>query len=142
METIPAASVDLTILPASTRRVPARPSMGVRYTFLRKEGVELVETGPEDLKQGDAVALRITTNANGYLSVGGAEPVALTSMQPYTTPPVPADQNEVKVVFSRQPQTAVAAAAALVTEVRDRETFVVNTFPAPALAFTITLKRK
>jgi hypothetical protein len=115
---------------------------GLRYTFLRREGSEFVEAGLEDLKQGDTVEIRITANANGYLSVSGAEPVAVTAMQPYTTPPLPPEQSEVSLVFAKTPRTALATPAAVATEVQDRETFVVNTQPAAEIGFTITLTRK
>jgi hypothetical protein len=116
----------------------ARRTIGLRYTVLKKEGAEFVEAGPEDLKPDDTVALRFTANANGFLSIDGATPVAITAMQPYTTAPI-ADA-EVKVIFSRTPETSVEGN--VVTERRGRETFVVNTPAATAIAFTISLKQK
>jgi hypothetical protein len=117
-------------------------SLGLRYTVLRKEGGDFVPADPESLKPGDEVELRFTANVNGYLSLGGAEPVALTAMQPYTTAPFPIERDEVKVVFAPQPRTEVTGAAALTTEVDGRDTYVVSALPAPAIGFTISMKRK
>jgi len=115
----------------------ARRPLGLRYTVLRKEGTEFVAADAETLTPEDTVALRFTANVNGFLSIDGATPVAITPMQPYTTGPIGA--TEVKVVFSRTPETS--AEGSVVTERRDREIFVVNTPPSTAVAFTITLKR-
>jgi hypothetical protein len=117
--------------------VAASRTMAVRYTVLRKEGTDFVEADPEALKPDDTVALRFTANANGFLSIDGATPIALTAMQPYTTGVIEGAQ--VKVVFSRTPQTFAESSA--VTERRDRETYVVNTPGASAIAFTVRLKR-
>ena len=115
-----------------------RQTMALRYTVLRKEGAEFVDADPEGLKPDDTVALRFTANSNGFLSIDGATPVAITVMQPYTTPAV--DEATVRVVFSRTPETA--AESSVSTERQDRETFVVNRRPATAIAFTIALKRQ
>jgi hypothetical protein len=99
----------------------AAPPLGLRYTVVRDDS---------------GVKVRITANVNGYLSVGGATPVALTAMAPYTTPAISGD--EVRVVFARQPLTSVAAPAGAVTEVAGEETYVVSARGAP-LAVTIRL---
>jgi hypothetical protein len=126
--------------PASTVREAGSQSIGLRYSILRREGAQLVDADPQDLKQGETLVLRFTANVNGYLSVAGATPVALTAMQPYTTPPLASD--EIKVVFARLPQTALATAMAPLTEVAGRETYVANALPSSPLGFTIALKRK
>ena len=113
-------------------------TLGIRYSVLRKEGADFVEVDPDSLQESDTVALRFTANTNGFLSIDGATPVAITAMQPYTTPAI--DGVEVKVVFARTPETA--AEGSVSTERRARQTYVVNTPPASAIAFTITLKRK
>lgn len=115
----------------------ARGRMGLRYTVLRKQGAGFVEADPENLTAQDTVAIRFTANANGFLSLDGATPVAISAMQPYTTAAI--DAAEIRVVFSRIPE--VSAEGGVVTERRDRETYVVNTPPATAIAFTIALKR-
>jgi hypothetical protein len=112
-------------------------TMGLRYSVLRKEGENFVETDAGALRQDDVVELRFTANTNGYLSIDGATPVAITAMQPYTTAAV--DGAEVKVVFARTPETS--AEGSVVTERRQRETYVAGTAPGPAISFTITLKR-
>jgi hypothetical protein len=129
----PAAGVRL----QAVTDVAVRRTIGLRYTVLRKEGAEFVEADPEALKVDDIVALRFTANTNGFLSIDGATPIAITAMQPYTTGPIGA--TEVKVVFSRTPETS--AAGSVTTERRGRETFVVNTPAATAVTFTIALKR-
>lgn len=101
----------------------AAQALGVRYSIVRREGERAV--------------IRFTANVNGYLSVGGATPVALTAMQPYTAPPVEGD--EVKVVYARQPQTEADATTVTATEVAGGETYVVNR-AGGAFSFTIALK--
>lgn len=102
----------------------AMQAFGLRYSVVRREGEE-------------TATVRFTANANGYLSVAGATPVALTAMQPYTTPAIAAD--EIKVVFARQPQTSVATLAVPLTEQSGDETYVVSPTGAP-LSITIPLK--
>jgi hypothetical protein len=118
--------------------VAVRRTLAVRYTIVRKEGDSFVEADPDGIQQGDTVALRFTANANGYLSIDGATPVAITAMQPYTTPAV--DAAEVKVVFARTPETS--AEGSVVTERRERETFVANTLPGSAMGFSVALPRR
>lgn len=118
---------------ASGRQMPAMraqsrvaPALGIRYSIVRVEG--------------EGTVIRFTANGNGYLSLGGGTPVALTAMQPYTAAPVAGD--EVKVVFARQPQTeADAAPPATATEVAGGETYVVNRAGGP-FSFTILLKAR
>src|SRR5204862_1870911 len=95
-----------------------RRTMGLRYTVLRKEGAEFVEADPDTLKLDDTFALRFTANTNGFLSIDGATPVAITAMQPYTTAAI--GTAEVRVVFSRTPETS--AEGSVDTERRGRET--------------------
>lgn len=120
---------------------PAR-EIGLRYVVVRKQGDDFVEADPADLPKSDTLALRFTANENGYLSLAGGAPVALTAMEPYTTPPLDPGANEIRVVFARTPQTTLLTPATLLTEARGREVFVVNTIPAAALGFTVALKRK
>jgi hypothetical protein len=108
----------------------------------RREGDSFAPADPNELKQDDTLALRFTANTKGYLSVAGAAPVALTAMQPYTTPPLPADQTEVRIVFSRTPQTTLTTPMAPLTEAAGLEVYVVNATGAGALGFTIPLPRK
>jgi hypothetical protein len=126
---------------ASGTQTSLAQSLGLRYTVLRKEGGDFTPADPDSLKLADEVELRFTANVNGYLSVNGADPVALTAMQPYTTAPLPIDRDEVRVVFAPQPRTEVTAAA-LTTEVDGRDTYVVSALTARAIGFTISLKRK
>jgi hypothetical protein len=108
--------------------VAAQPAavqpLGLRYSIVR----------------GDAgVTVRFTANVNGYLSLDGAAPVALTTMQPYTPPAIAGD--EVRVIFARQPQVSVPAQVAPVTETIGNETYVVNGSGGP-LVVTIPLKSR
>lgn len=112
---------------AMARSGNASHSIGLRYSIVRNDREE-------------TVAIRFTANVNGYLSLGGGAPVALTAMQPYTTPPL--KDKEVKVVFARQPQTSITTPVAPLTEVSGGETYVVNTLPTGALGFTIPLTQK
>jgi hypothetical protein len=107
----------------AVRAESAAQAMGLRYSIVRREG--------------EAPIIRFTSNVNGYLSIAGATPVALTAMQPYNSPPVEGD--EVKVVFARQPQTTAEAAPEATTEVSAGETYVVNPSGA-AFSFTISLR--
>jgi hypothetical protein len=116
-------STPLRVQPVAAQAVSAQP-LGLRYSIVQPEG-----QGP---------SLRITSNVNGYLSIGGATPVSLTAMRPYTTDPLAGD--EVKVVFSRQPQTATTQPVVPLTEVSGGETYVVSPAGA-ALSFTIPLKK-
>ena len=119
-----ATSSPLRVQAVSAQSANAQP-LGLRYSIVRQEGQE-------------APALRITSNVNGFLSVGGATPVSLTAMRPHTTGPLTGD--EVKVVFSRQPETSVARPAPPLTEVSDGETYAVIPGGAP-LSITIPLKQ-
>jgi hypothetical protein len=103
------------------------PALGVRYTIQQS---------------GDTVTLRFTSNVNGYLSLAGAPPVALTAMEPYTTTTLAATGDAVNVVFSRDARTEMTTASALATEISGGENYVVSARPAPAIGFTITLKRQ
>jgi hypothetical protein len=109
---------------AAAARSSAPQPVGLRYSVVQREG--------------EPTVIRFTANVNGYLSLAGAAPVALTAMQPYAAPPVTADS--VTVVFSRQPQTS-AEAAPTSTEAIGGETYVVNPLGAP-FSFTIPLTRK
>lgn len=113
----------LRVQPVAAQAVSVQ-SLGLRYSIIQPEG--------------QAPSLRITSNVNGYLSVGGATPVSLTAMRPYTTDPLAGD--EVKVVFSRQPQTVTTQPVVPLTEVSVGETYVVSPTGA-ALSFTIPLKK-
>jgi hypothetical protein len=124
------------------RAAAAPQAMGLRYSILRKQGDDFVEADPESLTKADILALRFTANINGFLSISGAPPVALTAMQPYTTPALSNGATDIRVVFSRTAQTAVVTPVALTTETRGRELFVVNTAGPGPLGFTIALKRK
>ena len=97
------------------------PPLGLRYTVARDDA---------------GVKVRITANVNGYLSVGGATPVALTAMAPYTTPALSGDV--VQLIFARQPVTSAAAQTGVLTEIVGEETYVVSAGGAP-LAVTIRL---
>jgi hypothetical protein len=120
----------------------APQAVGIRYSVVRREGDSFAPADPNDLKQDDTLALRFTANTNGYLSVAGAAPIALTAMRPYTTSPLAADQAEARIVFSRTPQTTLTTAMAPLTEAAGAEVYVVNTTGAGALGFTIQLTRK
>lgn len=127
---------------AVTATTGTTQNLGLRYSILRKQGDEFVEADPGGITKSDTLALRFTPNANGYLSIAGGAPVALTAMEPYTTPPLAPNVDEVRVVFGRTPQTAAVTPAAVSTETAGREVFIVNTLAAPALGFTVALKRK
>jgi len=120
----------------------AERPLAVRYTILRKQGDEFVEVEPDSLTASDTVALRLTANTSGYLSLDGAEPISLTAMQPYTTAPLAADAREIAVVFSRTPQRSQTDPEAPSVEPSGREVFVSGRASAATLAFTISLQRK
>lgn len=117
--------------------------LGLRYRIVRKQGDGFVEADPKQLGTSDTLALRITANVNGFLSLAGAKPVALTAMEPYTSPPLLPGVSELRIVFSTRPQTSASDSGAVATETLSGETFVVNPVAtAPALGFTVALKRK
>lgn len=100
-------------------------TLGLRYSVVR---------------EGDQPpTLRITSNVNGYLSIGGATPISLTAMRPHTTEPLKG--NEVRIVFARQPQTAATQPVVPLTEISGGDTYVVSPNGAP-LSFTIPLKQQ
>jgi hypothetical protein len=123
--------------------VRAQPAnAGVRYSILRKQPAgDFAEIDAAELKSGDIVALKITANSSGFLSVNGAAPVPVSGMTPYTTPPLPAGQQEVRVVFARQRQTG-APVVQTVSEVEDRSTYVVNPMPGQLVSLVIRLQYK
>jgi hypothetical protein len=96
-----------------TETVTLAPSLGVRYTILRKtpDG-SFAEANPEDLRAGDTVELQFVPNADGYLyitvAVGAARrqiaSAAVTRFQPFTTPPLEPGDKDLTAVFSRVPQ--------------------------------------
>ncbi len=138
-----AASISTAALkaPAATLRL--------RYAVLRRDAAgNFVEAAPADLRPGDTVELRITAEQDGYLSVGGAPPVALTAYAPYTTPPLPASSSEWRVTFSVQPLGGVggggiggvpAGGLPSLTGVQGRETYVAAREPGQPLNFTVKL---
>jgi hypothetical protein len=101
--------------------------LGIRYSIVRDE-------------DAGTVALKITANANGFVSVAGGDPVALTAMQPYTTGPL--EGAEVRVVFARTPEKALTGPVAVVTETSIGELFVVASAPGPELGFTVPLSQQ
>jgi hypothetical protein len=113
---------------------PARAMQAVRSESASQEAMGIRYSVQQDR------SIRFTSNVNGYLSVAGQQPVALTARQPYATPPLPLESGEVTVVFSRRPQTSAPAATAL-TEVSGQETYVVNPRGA-AFSFTIALPQR
>jgi hypothetical protein len=128
---------------------------GVRYSILRKDPAgNFVEIDPAELKTGDTIELSLTANASGTLFVGSAAPVAVAAMTPFTTAPLSAGQQEVRVIFVRAQvvvqtgaQSAVQSfvakdAAQPLTEVQGRDTFVTSPSPAPSLSFAIHLQYK
>jgi len=119
----PAAGVQL----QSARTGNAQPVLGIRYSVVRDENA-------------GTVALRLTANANGFVSVAGGDPVALTAMQPYTTPAL-AD-SEVQVVFARTPIKALTGPVAVLTETTGAEVYVTTAAPGPELGFTVSLPPK
>jgi hypothetical protein len=96
--------------------------LGLRYSIVRDDA---------------GVTVRFTANVNGYLSLGGAPPVALTAMQPYTAPAIAGD--EVRAIFARQPLLTVSSQVAPLTETAGNETFVVNAGGGPVVV-TIPLR--
>jgi hypothetical protein len=115
---------------------------GVRYNILRKEAAgNFVEVEPGDLKTGDTVALRITPNTSGFLSVGGATPEPVSAMTPHTTAPLAAGQTEVRIVFARQPQSATNAVQT-VSLTEDRSTYVANPLPGQPVNIVVKLQYK
>jgi protocatechuate 3,4-dioxygenase beta subunit len=98
--------------------------LGLRYSISPRE-------------RNGTVTVRFTANVNGYLSLDGAPPVALTAMQPYTSPAIAGD--EVRVIFARQPLLTVPAQVAPLTETAGNETFVVNPGGGPVVV-TIPLR--
>jgi hypothetical protein len=117
-------STPLRVQPVAAQAVASPQALGLRYSIVQPEG--------------QAPVLRITSNVNGYVSVGGATPVSLTAMRAHTTDPLTGD--EVKVVFSRRPETTAAQPGAPLTEVSGGETYVVSPTGA-ALSFTVPLKK-
>jgi hypothetical protein len=105
----------------------AQPVLGIRYSVVRDE-------------VAGTVALRLTANANGFVSVAGGDPVALTAMQPYTTPPL--SGSEVQVVFARTPIQALTGPVAVSTETAGAEVYVTTASPGPQLGFTVPLSRQ
>jgi hypothetical protein len=101
--------------------------LGIRYSIVRDE-------------DAGTVALKITANANGFVSVAGGDPVALTAMQPYTTGPL--EGSEVRVVFARTPEKALTGTVAVLTETSIGELFVVASAPGPELGFTVPLSQQ
>jgi hypothetical protein len=123
----PSPSVRIQTTAAVSARTATVQTIGLRYSLVRREGE-------------DTVTIRFTANVNGYLSIGGGQPVSLTAMQPYLTEALSGD--EAKIVFAREPQTSLATPVAPLTEVSGGDTFVVNTIPSRAIGFTIPLKQK
>jgi hypothetical protein len=62
-------------------------------------------------------------------------------MTPYTTPPLTPGQQEVRIVFARQPQTTIPTVQT-VSEVEDRSTYVANPAPSQSVSFVIKLQYK
>jgi hypothetical protein len=120
----------------------APANAGVRYDILRKDTAgNFVEVKAAELKTGDTVALRITPNTSGFLSVGSAPPVAVSAMTPHTTPPLTPGQTEVRIVFARQPQQPTATVQP-VSDTEDHSTYVANPMPGQAVSFVIKLQYK
>lgn len=113
--------------------------LALRYAILRRDASgEFTEVAPVDLVVGDTVELRLTANHDGYLSIAGAVPVALTANAPYTTQPLPTGPAAVKVTFTARPMVEAGATAPLI-EVEGRETYVASPTPGGTLAFTVKL---
>jgi hypothetical protein len=102
--------------------IGGRP-LGLRYSIVTE--------------RNGAVTVRFTANVNGYLSLDGAPPVALTAMQPYTAPAIAGD--EVRAIFARQPLQTVPGPVAPLTETAGNETYVVNAGGGPVVV-TIPLR--
>jgi hypothetical protein len=116
---------------------------GLRYTILRKEAAgNFVEVDPSELKAGDTVALRITANSGGFLSINGGKPVAISGMTPHTSAPLAPGQQEVRVVFARQQQPISAAAVQNVSEADGHDTYVANPLPGQPVSLVIKLQYK
>ena len=106
---------------------PPQQVLGIRYSVVRDQ-------------DAGTVTLRITANINGFVSVAGAEPVALTAMRPYTTGPL--EGNEARVVFARTPEKSLTAPVTVVTETVGGEVYVVTPTPAPEIGFTVPLSQR
>ncbi len=136
--------------------LPRAANPGVRYIVLRmsKTG-EFEATDPGDLKRGDTVALRFETNDSGFLSVtadGGKSPRPVFNRRvdrfsPYTTPPLPPGEREVRVFFSREAQVAIRSvsldsANRSQQAAAERATYVVGDQVSKPVSFTIRLDYK
>ncbi|HSW50116.1 MAG TPA: hypothetical protein VLH09_08075, partial [Bryobacteraceae bacterium] len=57
------------LVPAAYAPTAAYP-LGVRYSILRREGSESIETGSDEVfKSGDRIRVRVEANGNGYLYI-------------------------------------------------------------------------
>jgi hypothetical protein len=104
--------------------LPPQQNLGIRYSVVRDD-------------DAGTVTLRITANANGFVSVAGGEPVALTAMRPYTTAALTG--SEVRVVFARTPEKALTGPVAVLTETVAGEVYVVTATPATEIGVTVPL---
>jgi hypothetical protein len=146
---------------ATTAPAALRPNLGVRYSVLRKTpGGALEPIDPQNVKTGDPIALQLTPNQSGTLSVearssnGTLREVMSRSVEallPYTTPQLRPGEKEFQVVLTR-PQSAVtnlalrdeksARAEPARQSTTEPATYVVSDPAFPELRFTITLNYK
>jgi hypothetical protein len=149
---LPAVSARALFLGANPRPLFAQAAMAraspaavlaIRYSWLRRDAEgNLVEIAPGEPAAAGTLALRLTANTSGYLSVAGAAPVPVATMVPYTTPTLPAGPSEVRVAFTTraQPEAEELAGGEIpITEVAGRETYVANQLPGGVLRFTVRL---
>ncbi len=126
------------LLAAAARRASST-ALALRYSIFRRDAAgKFVDASLADLHPGDAVELRITAQQNGYLSIGGGPPVALTAMAPYTTPPLTGPA-EVKIIFATQPQREAPLAVPAVANWQNGEFRVAARQPGQPLVFTVKL---
>jgi len=126
------------LLAAAARRVSAA-ALALRYSILRRDAAgQFVDASLADLHPGDVVELRITAQQNGYLSIGGGLPVALTAMAPYTTSSF-TGPSELKIIFATQPQREAPLAVPAAANWQNGEFLVAARQPGQPLVFTVKL---
>ncbi len=124
-------------------------NLGVKYTVLRKtEAGDFAEINPENLRSGDAVAIRFEPNDSGYLLVQSRHDGVLRQIfssrverrTPYTTPLLRSEDRELLVTFSRQGEPAAASSVIRTQEAAlERATYVVSDPGSAPVRFTIKL---
>jgi hypothetical protein len=149
-----AKRADAPAMRAATGAPAAAAHPGIRYSLVRVEtDGQAVEVLPSELKDGDAVALRVTANQAGLLRVSSAgatvAATTLARMDSFTTPPLTVSGQEITVVFTSSGAGAFPAGFAGATTVTrqtppgEKATYVVNASPgASSLAFSMSLKRR